>query len=272
MNMIVRIEDEFDLEKIARSGQCFRVVEDGGFYRFITCNSYIYIKKLSESEYEASCDEKEWQGIWRKYFDLDTNYHSIRTRYYGINPFLDRALDEGEGLRILKQDAFETLISFILSQRKSIRAISSSIEKLCLKYGKVCNENDKGIYFFPSPKQLSFVSSFQDLSVGYRAEYIKDAVCRVINGDIDLTALENKDDATLLSLLMKINGVGIKVASCVALFAYKRLGIAPVDVWIKRVIDNEFGGKSPFEDFGKYAGLVQQYLFYYARTVLKQKK
>lgn len=261
----ITIEDDFEPQKIVISGQCFRAKDLGDKgCRFITGNDIVYIKKLSDKKFDISCSKEEWTTIWHPYFDLSKDYFRIAERSLGLHPFTDRAIEAGRGLRILRQEPWEMLISFIISQRKNIPAISRSIEALCEKFGSPI---DDGLFSFPTPKALAQASdeALRSCSLGYRAPYVSDAANMVLSGAIDPDRLDSLSDDALLKKLMEIKGVGIKVASCVALFAYGRYSCVPVDVWIKRAIEEDCGGVSPFPLFGENAGIIQQYVFYYER-------
>lgn len=265
---IVQISDDFDLQKIADSGQCFRVKHwEDGTYRFVSGNKVLYILQVSEKRYEISCSKSTWQTYWKNYFDLNRNYREIRNSLQGAYPFLDAAMVYGKGIRILKQDPWEMLITFILSQRKSIPAISQCVEELSRRYGKEMVLDRETIYTFPTPKALQFVSEadLRACQLGYRAPYVMDAVKKVAK-DLSLKALGELGDKELLEVLLTIHGVGIKVAGCVALFGYGRTGSAPVDVWIARAIEEDFQGENIFKEFGDVAGIVQQYVFYMKRS------
>lgn len=261
--MKIYIEDDFDLYKIAYSGQCFRVRElDKNTYRFITGNNTVEITKPSSEssrEFEVSCSRRQWDEVWHDYFDLDTDYSAIRAGISPADKYLKNAADIGAGIRILKQDKFETLISFIISQRKSIPAIKTSVERLCSLYGS------NG--FFPNSGSLANApsSELSSCGLGYRVPYVQNAASCVADGDIDLESIQSCSDEELCNLLKTLNGVGDKVANCVALFAYHRVGRAPIDTWINKIINSEYNGINPFPSYGKYAGIMQQYMFYAAQ-------
>lgn len=274
--MKVKILDDFDLYKIAYSGQCFRVKEvlnsdKAGAYQFITGEHLLYICPVTgdDNVYSVSCSENEWADIWYDYFDLNTSYEEIRESIPTSDAFLTKAAQIGKGIRILKQDKFEMLISFIISQRKSIPAIKSSVEKLCKLYGAPITPssgvNDASvIYTFPTYEQLIKASDTElgECGLGYRVPYIIDAVKRVNTRNLDLTSLDNLSDDDLLEALKSVYGVGDKVANCVALFAYHRIGLSPIDTWIKKVIETEYKGNDPFGQYPKTAGIMQQYMFF----------
>ena len=263
--MRVIINDDFDLDKTANCGQCFRAKEiEEGIYRFITKENVIYIKKVENNTFEVSCDDNEWTDIWKNYFDIATNYQEIRNDISKLNNYLKKAAQLGEGIRILKQDPFETLISFIISQRKSIPSIKTSVERIAAKYGKSIITEYETVNLFPTLDEMKAALPI-DLSgcgLAYRADYIKDAIDKLRNGDINLEALWHRADNELVEELKKIRGVGDKVANCVALFAYHRVDRVPIDVWISRAINDDFNGHNFFDDIESNAGIAQQYVFY----------
>lgn len=274
--MKITIHDDFDLYKIAYSGQCFRVCQLGeDTFRFITGKHSVTIRQEGTS-YDVSCSAREWDLIWHDYFDLDTDYRSIRAGIPDSDRFLKNASEIGKGIRILRQDKFEMLISFIISQRKSIPAIKKSVEEICLRYGKKIIEiapeelgesKDSEISIFPSPARLSEASE-ADLAkcgLGYRVPYIVQAAKRVSSEEVNLESIDNLSDEELMEMLKSFYGVGDKVANCVALFSYHRTGLAPIDTWIKKVIESEYNGVNPFPCYGRYAGIMQQYMFYAAQ-------
>lgn len=266
--MIVTITDDFDLYKIKDSGQAFRITEDKGTFRFITGRHVLYMKEKSPHTFFISCRKETWDTVWTPFFDLSRSYSKIRRSIPAGDDYLTRAAAESRGIRILRQDPFEMIITFIISQRKSIPAISSSVEKICALCGRKVLSRGKTLYTFPCPQRLAAcsLSSLSACSLGYRTPYVQKTVRRIAEGDLDLGTLPSLSDEDLLSTLMTLPGVGIKVASCVALFAYGRTSLAPVDVWIQKVIDRKYDGKNPFPSFGNDAGIYQQYMFYHART------
>lgn len=167
----------------------------------------------------------------------------------------------------MRQNPFEMLITFIISQRKSIPAIRSAVEKLCRVAGTPVRTETEDLYLFPSPSRLSRLSleTLRDCSLGYRAPYVRQTARMVAGGKIKMKELSRLSDQDLLEQLQTIPGVGIKVASCVSLYGFHRTATAPVDVWIDRVISSHYNKKNPFPDFKKTAGLMQQYMFYYYR-------
>lgn len=266
--MLVKITDDFELKKIADSGQCFRVkCFDDGVYRFVTGSNILYIRQLSRNNFDVGCTESEWQKLWFSYFDLSRDYRIIRNQISVDDPYMKNAAAAGAGLRILQQDPWEMLITFIISQQKTIPSIKSAVEKIAERYGESTETAYENVYLFPSAEQMLRVTidELYHCKLGYRTPYIKDAVDKVISGQLDLNELYSHDDMQLFNALKSVRGIGDKVANCIALFAYGRTSLVPIDTWIKKVIDNIYGGYNPFTDYGDVAGIMQQYIFYYAQ-------
>ena len=259
------------LDMVANSGQCFRMKAlDADTYRVLAGKKQVDITPLGDGRFQLSCEERETDG-WRRYFDIETDYGPLLTELPAGDDFLHRAASCCDGLRILRQEPFETLISFICSQRKSIPAIRDCVERLCEHFGEKLSED---IYAFPTPEQLARAaeSELRACALGYRAPYVLGTARLVASGALDLTACSSLSDEALQQALMDCPGVGVKVASCVMLFAYHRFSIAPVDVWIQKVIDEEYGGMSPFPAWGARAGWYQQMLFYYRQHLIGRQK
>lgn len=269
-----------DMKKIAESGQIFRFNVYDDEYSLVAGDKLLFIKEDNDG-YILSCSESEFEEFWIDYFDLRLDYSDFEKNIPADDLFLTNAAEYSYGIRILNQDKWEMLISFIISQRKSIPAIKSSIEKLAKTYGKKIEmqvpdfikniDKNSEFFAFPTPKALAD-ASLDDLnacSLGYRSPYIEASAKAVYRGDIDLEDLSKLDDNELLAALMSLKGVGIKVANCVALFGYHRIAAFPIDVWIKRMIDEHYDGEFPLKLYDGYAGVIQQYIFYYGRESTK---
>jgi len=262
--MIFEPADDFDLYKMANSGQCFTAREEApGTWRFITGEHTVRLTRRGAAV-EADCTAAEWETVWRRYFDLDRNYAAVRRAVRPDDAVLQRCAAAGEGIRILRQDPWETTVTFILSQRKNIPAIRCSVEKLKRRFGRPVGEE---MWAFPTPEALLRASdeALARCALGYRVPYVRDAADRAVSGALDFAALEREDDAGLLEKLETVRGVGRKVASCISLFAYGRVDCAPVDVWIRRMQETYYGGADPFAAYACHAGIYQQYLFYFAQ-------
>ena len=249
----VRI-DHMDLNQIANSGQCFRWQQiDDNAYKIPAFGRELAISQ-DGNVFVLSCDENEWNSLWRNYFDLDTNYNEVENIIVNTNDdFLKAAYEFGSGIKILRQDLWEVIVSFIISQNNNIPRIKKSIEKLCDEVHGVFPNNQHLLYMDLSNKGL-----------GYRDKYIEDACkyCKYLKLGINY----NHDKEQL----MQIKGIGEKVADCICLFGLHYLSAFPTDTHIKKIIDREYGGKSPEWANSKYAGLFQQYIFYYELSYVKK--
>ena len=263
---MIRIQaSNFDLKQIADSGQCFRMKMTGENKAFVIAGGRpLEICDAGDGCFELSCLDDEYHAFWRDYFDLDSDYEKYIKAADPADEFLTKAAAFGQGIRILRQEPFETLISFIISQRKNIPAIQSSVEKLC----RLCGERiDDDIYAFPVPRAVASLSEkeLSECSLGYRVPYVREAARQIAFGEKDLEAMRELPDDRLFEELVSFLGVGKKVANCVMLFAYHRIGAFPEDVWIKRIEDKYYGGAFPVDRYKGFAGVLQQYIFYYTR-------
>lgn len=268
---VTKIKKTFSIEKIADSGQIFRFYKiDDKTYDLFHVDKRLRIN-IEDKYYILNCDKDTYESIYKKFFDLiksNNTYSYIENTLSKKDKFLKCCVLEGAGLRILNQDPYEMLISFIISQRKSIKAIQTSIEKLCKLCGKKKKDKFGWYYAFPNPVEiLSKSNQLYTCSLGYRVGYVIDACEKIIAKEIDLycKSTQKLSDEDLISYFMKVKGVGIKVASCVVLFSYHRFSICPIDVWIKRVLDKYYKGEIPLK-YKEYAGLIQQYWFIYAKN------
>ncbi len=262
----------FNLQQIAESGQCFRMNQIAeNKYSLIAYDRYLELEQIDEEEVELSCSEEEYELIWRDYFDLDYDYQRIiDTLLQGKDGFLKEAAEFGYGIRILKQDFFEMMISFIISQNKNIPGIKSCIEAICKKYGNymVCETTGVSYYSFPAPEALAQadLKDLRELKVGYRDAYILSAAKAVAEGQINLSVIKNCSYEEAKAKLMAIHGIGEKVANCICLYGLHHIGVFPVDVWIKRILKEIYQDEFNIRQFDGYMGIVQQYMFYYMRN------
>lgn len=201
--MTVTIPGDFDLQKIAASGQAFRIAQTPQGWRFLAGDKLLYLQPGSGDTYTASCTPEEWQGFWHRYFDLNRNYAAIRAAVPKQDAYLCAAARAGAGIRILRQDAWEMLVTFIISQRKNIPAIQACVETLCTRYGApLLQPGGNVLYAFPTAQALAAAGeqALRDCALGYRAPYVLAAAQAVAAGALDLAALETLPDARLLRL------------------------------------------------------------------------
>ena len=266
--MMIIQNPDFNIRKIAESGQCFRLkpVPSGG-YVLVARGRVLHLTDTPEGA-ALDCSQAEVDAVWRDYFDLATGYAAIRAQVDPGDAFLKRACDYGTGIRMLRQDPWEMLVSFIISQRKNIPAIQYCIEALCSRYGAPIESAGERFFAFPSAQTLAALdeSHFLACSLGYRAKYVLAAARMVAAGTLNLDAIASCSDEALYTALLAVPGVGEKVANCVMLFGYHRLARFPRDVWINRIEEREYAGAFPTERYPDSAGALQQYIFYYARS------
>jgi len=266
----LEIGDDFDLARIADSGQCFRWERRGEGWRILSGSDCLYIAPLGGGAYELDCGEDALDALWRDYFDLKESYAAIRGRIDpDADPYLWAAAEGEQGIRILRQDPWETLVSFLISQNRNIPAIRRSIERLAAVCGDERRDAAGRPYFaFPTPEAVAALGE-EDLracALGYRAPYVRTAARAVLDGALDLAALQNAGEAETMAALTGLFGVGVKVASCVSLFGLHHLDSFPRDVWIKRILAREYPGGWPFGAYAPYNGVCQQYMFAYERS------
>ena len=269
----IKRPSNFDLYQIFDCGQSFRILPDASAPNLFKGVAMGKVIKVSQDEHDLTfygVTQEEYDTVWHSYFSIDTDYDALRNSIYLLRPddsVLKEAMEYGKGIRLLRQEKWETLCSFIISQNNNIPRIRSLIEALSKELGDSIDFEESTYYSFPTPKVIREAgeAKLRELKTGFRAPYIIDAATKVDGGEIDLEFLDTLSTNELLNELMKIKGVGMKVASCVALFGYGRLDAFPIDVWVKRVFDHYYPSGFDFKSLGDKAGLVQQYLFYYER-------
>ena len=255
----------FNMEQIMLSGQCFRIHKiQENRYSVITGEAYLEVEDFGNGILEFYCTEDEFEKIWTPYFDLDTDYGKIIEDIDPEDSYLTLAGSFAGGIRILQQDLWEMLVTFVISQRMGIPRITSIVEKLCTELGDVHEKNGVLYHSFPTPKQL-YEADLSKFSMGYRTKYVSRLAEDVYFGTIDLDFLKEEHAIEeYINYLCAIYGVGIKVANCVILFGMHKLGAFPVDTWISRIVEREYKGAFPVDQY-EYAGVLQQYMFYYER-------
>ena len=273
----------FEPKHIFECGQCFRWNEQkDGSYTGVFRNNVINVKKQAEKIFFKGICKGNIKDECKKYFDLDTNYDNIKSRLSNVDDYLKTSIKYGEGIRILNQDLWETLISFIISANNNIPRIKGIIERISKSYGKKIVWNNNEYYTFPTPQELSkaSVEDLRKLGLGFRDVRVYKTT-KIINENPDkLKELaDEKDVNKLKEELLQFPGVGPKVADCIMLFStLKRLEVFPIDVWVRRVM-NELYIKNEDETkinkkeieqlaktkYGNLAGIAQQYLFYWRR-------
>ena len=259
--------DDFDLERIFECGQCFRWnADENGVYTGVALGKAAKIYREGDKIFISGSLE-DFENIWRGYFDLDRSYAEIRAGLC-TDDYMREASSFGAGIRILRQDKWEALCSFIISQCNNIPRIKKIVETLCCLFGEKLELFGEEYYTFPSAEKIAALTAedLAPLRSGYRAPYIINAAKMVASGELDLEAVAQTDPNDALKTLKSLNGVGDKVANCVVLFGLQMLNAFPIDVWMKKALKAHYEKGFDPEIFAPYAGIAQQYMFYFARS------
>lgn len=263
---IIKVPKNFSLEQTFECGQCFRwrMNEDKSYTGI--AGGTAFRLELSDGELKITSSGDKNIDYIADYLDLDRDYDEICQKV-SIDDYMKTVSAFGNGIRILNQEPWEALCSFIISQCNNIPRIKGIISKLCGLYGDKIALDGEEFYTFPTADRIAELTEddLAPLRSGYRAPYILNAARDVASGILDLEKLRLMDTKTAKAELKKLNGVGEKVASCMLLFGLHKLDAFPVDVWMKRAVEKSFGkGFDPEKAFGEYAGVAQQYIFYHA--------
>ncbi len=262
---IVRIENmgSLSLSDTLCCGQSFRWRECEGGFTGVAFGKKVTVCKEGETLLIKGSTEEDFENIWKPYFDLDTDYVALRKDLSSKHPILKEAAKFAPGIHILRQEPFEALISFIISQNNNIKRIEGIVDRLCENFGE---ELSDGFYAFPTAERLANLTEedLAPLRAGFRNRYILSAARKVHSGEVDLEACRVLPFDKAKAQLMTIVGVGSKVADCVLLYGLHRTEAFPMDVWMKRAMSTLFPDVNP-ADFGEYAGVAQQYIFHYSR-------
>ncbi len=277
--------NSFDLKNIFECGQCFRWNEnEDGSYIGIVKNNVIKITQTNNNIIVKSYGKDDIAELFNFYFDMNTDYEKIKIKLSQIDSYMLESIKYGEGIRILNQDLWETIMSFIISANNNIPRIKGIIEKLSRTYGNEIIWNNEKYYSFPTVNQLSkaTVEDFRKLGLGFRDIRMYETTKMILEKQIDLEKLHQEKDTNIVrEELLKLSGVGPKVADCILLFStLKRFDVFPIDVWVRRVM-NELYIKNTDETkvskkqileiaqekFGNLSGIAQQYLFYWRKNI-----
>ena len=281
--LIIDKNNDFELKDIFDCGQCFRWNKnDDGSYTGVVKNGVLNVKCDKSKIYFNGILNEDIRKIVNNYFDLNRDYTKIKQELSKIDEYMENSINYGKGIRILNQDLWETIISFIISANNNIPRIKGIIERLSQRYGTEIEFEGVKYYLFPTVEQLKnvTVAEFRGIGLGFRDIRLYETTHMILNNEVDLENLQNLDTKSSREELLKLSGVGPKVADCILLFStLKRFDIFPIDVWVRRVM-NDLYIKNPeenkvnknlitkiaFEKFGNLAGIAQQYLFYWKRA------
>lgn len=275
----VKIAD-MDLGQIAKSGQCFRMKElEHGIWSVAAGGEYIEAVREGE-EFLFSCDEPEFQSIWSPYFDLEEDYAGYKKRVPSEDTYLREAIRCGWGVRILRQDFWEMLITFLISQNNNIPRIKGSVTGLCERFGTektgrglalsatgIWEETKRSYKTFPSPESIAIegIPGLSGLGLGYRDKYLLSIAerCSGPEGEKWMSGLKQADYENAHAMLQKQYGIGKKVADCVCLFGLHHVGAFPVDTHVKQILTTYYPDGFPLKRYEGCAGILQQYMFYH---------
>lgn len=282
-NLVIDKADAFNLRDIFDCGQCFRWnIEQDGSYTGVVKNGVLNVNCDEKKIYFSGILDCNIEDFVYKYFDFARNYNGIKKTFAKIDEYMKESVKYGEGIRILNQDLWETIISYIISANNNIPRIKGIIERLSAKYGTKVIFKNKEYYLFPTPDQLKGVTipEYRALGLGFRDIRLYETTQMIINKEFRLDDLYKMDTPTAKENLERLSGVGPKVADCVLLFSdLKRFDSFPIDVWVRRVMNdlyiknddekkvtNKVVHEIAYSKFGDLAGLAQQYLYHWRRT------
>ena len=261
MSLKIKFYEDFNLDRTLSCGQCFRWYKIGNIW----CSVVSGYKVACWTEDNILNIDSDFDNLnfWINYFGFDIDYSLVLSQIKKIDNIISNAVTENIGIHILRQEPWEVMCSFIISQNNNIKRISKIVSSLCENFGE--HKND--IYTFPSAYVISRLS-IDDLSVikaGFRAKYILDVAKKVSSKNVDFSEIQNLSTEKASKILQNINGIGPKVSSCILLFGFHKLDSFPIDTWMKKVV-SKFYKDFNQNYFGEYAGIIQQYLFLWSRN------
>ena len=280
---ILKNVKSFEPKHIFECGQCFRWDEEtDDSYTGIVKENVISVKKVDSDVIFSSFGADNLETLVTYYFDLNRNYEEIKSKLSQIDEFLENSIKYGSGIRILNQDLWETIISFIISANNNIPRIKGIINRMSQKYGTQIDWKGKSYYTFPTVENLAkaTVQDLRALGLGFRDIRVFETTHKILNKEVDLEKMHNEPDTKKVrDILLTLSGVGPKVADCILLFStLKRFDVFPIDVWVRRVMNELYIKNSDetkvnkkeieklaAEKFGNLEGIAQQYLFYWKR-------
>ncbi len=272
----IKIEKPFKLEDTITCGQIFRFFKmNDGSFDIILSDRVINVYQKDNYLYATSNCNDNLKTIIINYFDLDNDYNEMNHYLLSQDKKLEDAINFSNGLMMIRQNAFETIMEYIISANNSVPSIANSLNIIAKKYGKKIIFNNKEYYLFPQYKDLKDITEadLRECKVGFRDKYLKAIIDKLNNNELDLNLFYNLDTKSALDKLMENIGIGPKVASCILLFAYQKYDVFPVDTWVKKIMKNNYNieGEKNIRDFasrkyGKYSGIAIQYLFNYSRN------
>lgn len=270
-DIVVKNVDHFDPDLVFDCGQCFRFRKVGNVWQGVAMGRPLRLSKEGNALRIYDCDGDTYERLWHNFLGFSLDYSLVCDSFDQSDAHLLAAAKAGEGIRILSQDPWEALVSFIISQNNNIPRICGLVEYLCERCGSPITVGGEVLYTFPTPDEMSSLSEsdYARMGMGYRASYLVDVTERVCGGKLDLCTISALPTDEVIARLMEVKGVGMKVASCAALFGFAKYDAFPIDVWVRRILAKYYPDAKETPNFGKYAGIAQQYLFYYERYLEK---
>lgn len=275
--LVIDVENELDLENTLTCGQIFRYQQEiDNSFTVVISDRVINLKYDNYKLYVKSNKLDNLENVIREYLDLDRDYKSIMDKIRVMDSTLAKYLDNSLGLKMIKQDKLECIISYIISQNNSVRNIQMSLNMLSEAYGEKVEFLNKEYYLFPKLDRLASLSleNFRKCKVGFRDKYLVGIIESINNGSFDLNMIDSLNTEEALQYLINFKGIGMKVASCILLFSYQRFDVYPVDTWVKKFMEDNYnivGEKNIREyckkTYGEYSGLAIQYMFNSKRNI-----
>lgn len=264
--MVIKSLDHFSLAQICQSGQCFRMKQlENGAFVILAGDRYLKARQQG-GECSFDCEEAEFEAFWKHYFDLEQDYDNYMKKIDPQDAYLCAAAAYGSGIRILRQDLWEMIVSFLISQQNNIVRIRRCIQNICEAYGEK-KQSSSGVFYnaFPKPEALAGLDEdgLQACNLGYRSKYVVRAARSVLSGEIDLGAVARMPYPNAREELLKLYGVGEKVADCICLFALHQLEAFPVDTHINQALEKHYKRGFPKRRYQGMQGVMQQYIFFY---------
>ena len=273
--MTEKIIENFKLSQICGSGQCFRMERIGeDTFRVLAGDRYLEARQQG-MRCTFSCSEEEFAKFWQNYFDLEEDYGKYIRQINPRDGYLTRAAAFGDGIRILRQDLWEMIVSFLISQQNNIVRIRRCIGNICEKYGEPrVNFRGEPYWAFPTPESLAPLEEdeLKDCNLGYRSKYVVRAARAVVSGERDLEQIKGLPYRKAREELLQFFGVGEKVADCICLFALHQLEAFPVDTHIRQALEAHYKRGFPNRRYRGSRGVMQQYIFYYELLGAKEER
>lgn len=264
--VIIKRIPYFNLSQICQSGQCFRMAPLNEETYAVIAGSYYMEASQRGEECKFYCDETEYEDFWKNYFDLEKDYSEYLSQIEDSDSYLKEAAEFGKGIRILRQDIWEMIVTFLISQQNNIARIRRCVENICSRYGEEkVNFHGDLYHAFPAPEMFADLDedALKACNLGYRSKYVVRTAKSIAEGEVDLNAVSGMTFEQARMELLKLFGVGEKVADCICLFGLHHLQAFPVDTHIRQAMDKHYEAGFPHHRYDGFQGVLQQYIFYY---------